>query len=93
METTAEPGAPQGAPKPKKSFQERVEAVIEQIRPAVNMDGGDLELVKADETSGTVDIRMVGACSGCGMSQMTLRMGIERILKARVPEVKTVNAE
>ena len=63
---------------------------LEYIRPAIQMDGGDLVLLGVDE--GTVNLQMVGACGGCPMSMMTLKAGIERILMDRVPGVVAVNA-
>ncbi len=69
-------------------MREDVQAVLEQIRPALQADGGDVELI--DVTDGVVSLKLVGACSGCPMSTMTLKMGIERTLKEKVPEVKEV---
>ena len=69
-------------------MREDVKAVLEQIRPALQADGGDLELVDINE--GVVHLRLIGACNGCPMSAMTLKMGIERILKEKVPEVTKV---
>ncbi|MDD5590889.1 MAG: NifU family protein [Dehalococcoidales bacterium] len=71
-------------------MKEKVEAVLEKIRPALQADGGDVELVEV--TEGVVKVRLKGACSGCPMSKMTLKQGIERLLKERVPEVKEVVA-
>ena len=71
-------------------MEERVEAVLEEIRPALQADGGDVELVGV--TEGVVKVRLKGACSGCPMSTMTLKQGIERLLKERLPEVKEVVA-
>ena len=71
-------------------MKERVEAVLEKIRPALQADGGDVELVEVIE--GVVKVRLKGACSGCPMSKMTLKQGIERLLKEQVPEVKEVVA-
>ncbi len=71
-------------------MKERVEAVLEEIRPALQADGGDVELVNV--TEGVVKVRLKGACSGCPMSTMTLKQGIERLLKERLPEVKEVIA-
>jgi Fe-S cluster biogenesis protein NfuA len=71
-------------------MKEMVEAVLEKIRPALQADGGDVELVEV--TEGVVKVRLKGACSGCPMSTMTLKQGIERLLKERVPEVKEVIA-
>jgi Fe-S cluster biogenesis protein NfuA len=69
-------------------MKEKVEAALNKIRPALMADGGDVELV--DVTDGVVKVRLTGACGGCPMSQMTLKMGIERHLKKEVPEVKEV---
>ncbi|MEN3028876.1 MAG: NifU family protein [Aquificaceae bacterium] len=68
---------------------EEVETVLDEIRPALRFDGGDVELVDIKE-DGTVLVRMVGACSGCGMSVLTLKAGIERALKNRFPDIKEV---
>jgi len=73
-------------------MRERVEAVLEMIRPALQMDGGDCQLVDVDEATGVVKIHFIGACHGCHMSQMTLKMGIERALADRVPGVVSVEA-
>jgi len=72
-------------------MREKVEAVINEIRPALQADGGDIELVDVIK-DGTVKVRLVGACAGCPMSTMTLSLGIERTLKKRVPGVKRVEA-
>lgn len=72
-------------------MKEKVEQALNKIRPALQGDGGDVELVEVGE-DGTVKVRLKGACGGCPMSQMTLKMGIERILKKEVPEVKSVEA-
>jgi len=69
--------------------KDRVAEVIELIRPAVQSDGGDIEFVDIDE-QGVVQLRLHGACVGCPSSTMTLKMGIERNLKERVPEVSEV---
>jgi Fe-S cluster biogenesis protein NfuA len=73
------------------AMKEKVEQALNKIRPALQGDGGDVELVEVGE-DGTVKVRLKGACGGCPMSQMTLKMGIERILKKEVPEVKSVEA-
>jgi Fe-S cluster biogenesis protein NfuA len=70
-------------------MKDRVEAALNKIRPQLRMDGGDVELIEVGE-DGVVKVRLTGACGGCPMSQMTLKMGIERILKKEVPEVKQV---
>lgn len=69
-------------------MQEKIQAVLDQIRPALQADGGDIELVNVND--GIVSVRLKGACSGCPMSTMTLKMGIERLLREKVPEVKEV---
>jgi Fe-S cluster biogenesis protein NfuA len=66
----------------------KVEAALNKIRPMLQADGGDVELV--DVADGVVKVRLQGACAGCPMSQMTLRNGIEKMLKQEVPEVKAV---
>ena len=72
-------------------MKEQVEAILKQIRPSLQADGGDVELVEVTE-EGTVKVRLRGACAGCAMSQMTLAFGIERVLKEKVPGVKKVEA-
>ncbi len=71
-------------------MKEKVEEVLNKIRPALVRDGGNVELVSVDD--GTVKVKLTGACSGCPMSTMTLQMGIEQILKQEIPEVKKVVA-
>jgi len=71
-------------------MKEQVEAALNEIRPALQADGGDIELVGVDENTGVVQVKLVGACAGCPMSQMTLQMGVERTLKARIPAVTKV---
>jgi Fe-S cluster biogenesis protein NfuA len=72
-------------------MKEKIEAALNKIRPSLKMDGGDVELVDVG-TDGVVKVKLTGACGGCPMSQMTLKMGIERILKKEVPGVKEVVA-
>ena len=71
-------------------MHDKVQAVIDKIRPSLQADGGDVELVSVED--GTVKVRLQGACKGCPMSQMTLKNGIERVLKAEIPEVKAVES-
>ena len=71
-------------------MRDKVEAILEQIKPALQADGGDVELV--DVTDGLVKLKLTGACSGCPMSAITLKMGIERALKQQIPEIKEVVA-
>jgi Fe-S cluster biogenesis protein NfuA len=70
-------------------LKERVKEVLDKIRPALQADGGDVELIDVSE-SGTVKVRLKGACAGCPMSQMTLKQGIESTLKQEIPEIKSV---
>lgn len=71
-------------------MREKVEAVLNNIRPALQSDGGDVELVEVDQ--GVVKVRLKGACGGCPMASMTLKNGIEKVLKESIPEVKEVLA-
>ena len=71
-------------------MKEKVKKILDEIRPSLQADGGDVELVEVDEENGIVKVRLTGACAGCPFSTMTLQMGIERILKEKVPEVKKV---
>lgn len=73
------------------SMKEKVEAALAEVRPALQRDGGDVELVEVTEDSVAM-VRLTGACRGCPMAQMTLQMGIERVLKERIPELKAVEA-
>ncbi len=66
---------------------------VEAIRPALQFDGGDMQVINLDEEGGVVDIELLGACGGCPMSTMTLKAGIERILKDRVPGLNEVRAK
>ncbi|MBP1720548.1 MAG: nifU-like domain protein [Deltaproteobacteria bacterium] len=72
-------------------MKEKVKEIIDKIRPNLQADGGDVELVDVTE-DGVVKVRLLGACKGCPMSQMTLKMGIESYLKKSVPEVKRVDS-
>jgi len=71
-------------------MKEKVEEVLEKIRPSLMADGGNVELVEVD--ADVVKVKLTGACGGCPMSQMTLKMGIERLLKKEIPEIKEVVA-
>lgn len=71
---------------------ERIEQVLESIRPALRVDGGDVELVDFDEDEGTLRVRLTGTCGCCPFSSVTLKQGIERRILAAVPEVKSVIA-
>lgn len=72
-------------------MREKVEAALGVIRPLLQRDGGDVELVEVDD-QGVVKVRLKGACGGCPMAIMTLKQGIEKTLKQQVPEVKEVQA-
>jgi Fe-S cluster biogenesis protein NfuA len=71
---------------------ERVEAALDEIRPALNLDGGTVELLEITPDY-VVRLSMEGACNGCPISALTLKLGIERLLKERVPEITRVEAE
>jgi Fe-S cluster biogenesis protein NfuA len=72
-------------------LREKVEGALDKVRPALQADGGDVELIDVDE-DGVVKLKLQGACAGCPMSQMTLKMGIEKVLKQNVPEVDRVES-
>jgi Fe-S cluster biogenesis protein NfuA len=71
-------------------MREKIEEVLKKIRPALQADGGDVELV--DVVDGVVKVRLTGACGSCPMSTMTLKMGVEQTLKEQIPEIKKVEA-
>lgn len=73
-------------------LKEKVEKIIEELRPYLQADGGDIELAHVVENKGEVKVRLKGACAGCPMSQMTLKQGVEKILKKKIPEIKRVEA-
>jgi Fe-S cluster biogenesis protein NfuA len=70
-------------------LKERIEKALNRIRPALQADGGNVELVEVTP-EGVVKVRLTGACGGCPMSQMTLKMGVEKVLREAVPEIKEV---
>ncbi|MDD4363091.1 MAG: NifU family protein [Atribacterota bacterium] len=72
-------------------MRDKVEKALDKIRPSLQADGGNVELVDVTE-DGIVKVRLTGACRGCPMSQMTLKMGIEKSLMKEIPEVKEVQA-
>ena len=72
-------------------MKEQVQAVLEEVRPYLQADGGDVELVDVEE-DGVVKVKLQGACSGCPSASITLKMGIENLLKERIPEVTRVEA-
>jgi len=69
-------------------MREQVESVLAKVRPSLRADGGDIELI--DVKDGVVQVALTGACAGCPMSQMTLKQGVEKALKAAIPEIKEV---
>ncbi len=73
-----------------ESIETRVQKALNEIRPQIQADGGDVELVVVEKT--TVKVRLTGACAGCPMSAMTLKQGVERLIKQRVPEILKVEA-
>ncbi len=75
----------------EEKMKEKIETALEKIRPSLQADGGDVELVEVTP-DGVVKVRLTGACGGCPMSQVTLKMGIEKALKQEVPELKEVVA-
>lgn len=77
---------------PQEGITDRVRAVIDRLRPLLQADGGDIELVSVEEPTGKVSVRLKGACRGCPSAAITLKMGVERHLKERVPEVREVQA-
>lgn len=72
-------------------MEAQVQEALEKIRPALQRDGGDVELVEVTG-EGVVKVRLKGACGGCPMSQMTLKMGIEKVVKQAVPQIKSVES-
>jgi len=72
------------------ALMDAVQKVIDQIRPLLQADGGDIELVGMEEATGKVSVRLQGACKGCPSAAMTLKMGVERHLKEKVPQVTEV---
>ncbi len=71
-----------------KGIRQKVEAAIEEIRPNLQADGGDIELV--DVENGVAKVRLKGACAGCPMSTMTIKLGVENFLKKKIPEITKV---
>jgi Fe-S cluster biogenesis protein NfuA len=72
--------------------REKIEQVLDTIRPALRSDGGDVEFIDYDEEDGVVQLRLMGACGSCPVSMLTLKQGIERRITMAVPEVKAINA-
>jgi len=74
----------------RKSTLEKIQDTLEYIRPALQEDGGDIELVEFDEASGSLRVSLFGACDGCPIASETMTLGVERIIKQRVPAVAEV---
>ncbi|MBI4409940.1 MAG: NifU family protein [Gemmatimonadetes bacterium] len=72
--------------------REKIEEVLGEIRPALRLDGGDVEFIDFDEVSGVVQLRLVGVCESCPISTVTLKQGIERRVMLAVPQVREVQA-
>ena len=73
------------------TLKEKVKNALEKVRPSLQADGGDVKFIDVDD-DGVVKVTLQGACAGCPMSQMTLKMGIEKILKQNIPEVSSVES-
>jgi len=73
-----------------ESIVKKVQDVLEEIKPQIQADGGDIELVSVE--NGTAKVRLKGACAGCPMSALTLKQGVERIIKTKIPEIQKVEA-
>ena len=73
-------------------MKNKVIKAIEELRPHLQADGGDIELADVDEDKGVVKVRLKGACVGCPMAQTTLQLGVEKFLKKKIPEIKWVEA-
>lgn len=75
-----------------EDIRTRVEGALDAIRPALQADGGNVSLVNIDEDEGIVTVQLQGACAGCPSAQITLAMGVERVIKENVPEIKEVRS-
>ena len=76
-----------------ETIEQKIEHVLMQVRPALRLDGGGIELIKFDPQTGAVHVKLQGACVGCAMSQITLKMGVEAALQDAIPEVTEVIAD
>ena len=72
-------------------LKDKIEDALNKVRPSLQADGGDVQFIDVDE-NGVVKVKLTGACGGCPMSQMTLKMGIEKVLKQNVPEIERVES-
>ena len=75
-----------------KTLYEKVEAALQKVRPSLQADGGDVQLLDVNE-DGVVKVKLTGACGTCPMAQMTLKLGIEKILKQNIPEITSVESD
>ncbi len=75
-----------------KDIEKKIKEALDEVRPHLQMDGGDVEFVSFDSSSGELKVRLQGACHGCPMSMMTLQNGIGMVVKEKVPEVKELTA-
>ena len=73
-----------------ETIEQKIEQVLAQVRPALRLDGGGIELIKFDPATGAVHVKLQGACVGCAMSQITLKMGVEAALQDAIPEITEV---
>lgn len=76
----------------EEHVKDRVEKALDLIRPSLQSDGGNVELVDVDEEKKIVKVKLTGACGSCPMSQLTLRMGVEKVLREQIPEIAGVEA-
>lgn len=76
----------------EKNFEEKINRALDKVRPSLQMDGGDVSFVEFDQKTGILKVELMGMCSHCPMSQITLKQGIEVEIKKEVPEVKEVMA-
>jgi Fe-S cluster biogenesis protein NfuA len=76
----------------ERAIREKIEKALDRVRPAIQSDGGDVELAEVNETEGTASVRMLGTCVNCPMSHVTLQMGIAHVIRENVPEIQYVSA-
>lgn len=76
----------------EKHMKEKIEAILDMVRPSLQMDGGDVSFVNFNEKTGVLQVRLEGHCAHCPMSSITLKQGIEAEIKSQLPEVKSVEA-
>ncbi len=70
----------------------KIKGVLDEVRPHLQMDGGDVEFIEFDELTGVLRVRLQGACHSCPMAQVTLQEGVGRVVKEKVPEVKEIES-